>query len=558
MNRELLKKYSPFPKIDINDRKWPDNVITKSPIWCSVDLRDGNQALITPMTLSEKIDFFNLLVKIGFKEIEVGFPSAAKVEFDFLRTLVERNLIPDDVKIQVLVQAREHLIEKTFEALKGVKNPILHIYNSTSVNQRKIVFKKDKKEIIDIALNGIRWVKEYSKKTNTKVELEYSPESFTGTELQFALDICNTVVDEWNPKDDEKVIINLPATIETSTPNIYADMIEWMGRNLKRRKNILISLHTHNDRGSSVAATELALLAGADRVEGTLFGNGERTGNSDILVLALNMYSQGIDPKLDFHNINHIVESVERFNKIPIHPRHPYAGSLVYTAFSGSHQDAIKKGMEYQKQKKDNELWEVPYLPIDPADIGRTYEGIIRINSQSGKGGIAYILERYYGYQLPKEMHHEIGKIIQTIVDKTGKEISNEEIFDAFNNEYLKIDTPILFVSFNITESKDDKLKSILTIKYNGEEKILEGVGNGPIDACKEALSKLSGLPKFNINGYYEHALSSGSTSKAIAYIEVENCADYSTCFGVGIDPNIIQAAVKSLIGGVNRLIKSQ
>lgn len=556
MNHENVKKYQPYPPLQLTNRSWPDKQITQSPMWCSVDLRDGNQALITPMTLEEKLAYFKLLVNIGFKEIEVGFPSAAAVEFDFLRTLIEQQLIPEDVKIQVLVQAREHLIKRTFEALIGAKQAIVHMYNPTSTNQRKIVFKKNQAEIKEVALQGIRWIKQYAQHYSLNVQLEYSPESFTGTEIDYALDVCNAVVAEWSPTPENKLILNLPATMELATPNIYADQIEWMGRNLKHRDRITLSIHAHNDRGTAVAATELAMLAGADRVEGTLFGNGERTGNADILTLALNLYTQGVNPNLNFHDMNHVIDQVEKFNKMLVPERHPYAGSLVYTAFSGSHQDAIKKGMEYQKQKTDDPHWEVPYLPIDPADLGRSYEGIIRINSQSGKGGVAYILEEHFGYQLPKDMHPEFAKIVQAIADQTGQEVNNEQIYTAFNQEYLLINSPISFVSFEITCGLADQFSGKLVVNYNGRETELIGSGNGPIDACKNALAALPGLPAFNVAEYYEHALSKGSTSKAIAYIEIENPINYSKCFGVGIDSNIIQAAIKSLISGLNRSIK--
>ncbi|HAR64288.1 MAG: 2-isopropylmalate synthase [Candidatus Margulisiibacteriota bacterium] len=555
MNKDFLKKYRPYPKIDIPDRTWPNNSITKAPIWCSVDLRDGNQALVTPMSLEEKLEFFQTLVNTGFKEIEVGFPSSAQVEFDFLRKLITENLIPTDVRVQVLVQARRHLIEKTFEALAGSKKSILHLYNSTSTNQRKIVFQKSKQEIIDIAVQGVNWVKEFSQKTNTPVTLEYSAESFTGTEIDYALEICNAVINEWAPTPENKIIINLPATMELASPNYYADMIEWMSRRLNKRDCVILSLHTHNDRGTAIAASELGILAGADRVEGTLFGNGERTGNADVITLALNLFTQGIDPELDFYTINNIITAAEKYNKIPVHVRHPYAGDLVYTAFSGSHQDAIKKGIEYQN-KKDDPYWEVPYLPIDPADLGRSYEGIIRINSQSGKGGVAYILEKEFGYQLPKDMHPEFAKVVQAIADGTGKEVNNQDIYAAFENEYIKRKTPISFVSFDILSHQNKQLTCKLTIEVNAERKELTGIGNGPVDACKDALASIKELVQFNINEYYEHALKKGSTSEAIAYIEIENPSTFSKYFGVGIDTDIMQAAIKSMISALNRSMK--
>jgi 2-isopropylmalate synthase len=554
MKNEFIKKYKPYPKIDIQDRDWPNRTITKAPIWCSVDLRDGNQALITPMSLEEKLVYFKELLEIGFKEIEVGFPSAAQVEFDFLRKLITENLIPNNVKIQVLVQAREHLIERTFEALKGSQGNILHIYNSTAVNQRKIVFKKNKKEIIDIAVQGVKWVKEYAQKTGTDVVLEYSPESFTGTELDYAVEVCNAVIDEWVPTPDKKIIINLPATVELSMPNIYADQIEWMSKRLSNRENVILSVHTHNDRGTGVAASELALLAGAERVEGTLFGNGERTGNADIVTLALNLYSHGINPGLDFHNINKVVNLTEKHNKIPVPVRHPYAGDLVYTAFSGSHQDAIKKGFEYQKEHKD-EYWEVPYLPIDPADLGRDYEGIIRINSQSGKGGAVFVLENEVGYCLPKQMHSEFGKIIQDIADETGRELNSRDVISAFNKEYLDRDYPIKYISFGILSYKGDDVEIKLEVEYKGEMKTLSAIGNGPLDASTNAILKLVGDSEFKISYYSEHALKKTSTSEAIAFVEVENSSDQTRVFGVGIDTSITKAAVKAVINAVNRSV---
>ncbi len=542
-------KYKPYPKIDLPDRKWPDNVIAKAPLWCSVDLRDGNQALINPMNLEKKLELYNLLLEIGFKEIEVGFPSASKVEFDFLRKLVDDDLIPDDVTVQVLVQAREHLIEKTFEALKGVKKATVHLYNSTSVAQRKIVFKKEKQEIIDLALAGVDMIKKYEKDHDGEIFLEYSPESFTGTELEFAVEICNRVTQRWGISANRKVIINLPATVEMATPNIYADQIEWMGRHLDNREHILISTHTHNDRGTSVAATELALLAGADRVEGTLLANGERTGNVDIITLALNMFTQGIDPQLDFSDLPHIADVVTRVTELPIHPRHPYIGELVYTAFSGSHQDAINKGLAYQNAKEDP-FWEVPYLPIDPSDVGRTYESIIRINSQSGKGGVAYILEHDYGYVLPKKMHPEVGRIIQALSDKVGRELTNKEVFEEFYKSYFQPKEHIVFKDFSVT-TNDQKATCKLCYLYNGKEFEVSGEGNGPIDACKNALRK--NYPhKFAIASYYEHSCGDKSSAKAVAYIEITSDEVYS-CFGVGSDNDITKASVKALFSALNR-----
>jgi len=553
-------KYRPYPKIDLPNRTWPDNTITKAPIWCSVDLRDGNQALITPMNLEKKLELYNLLLDLGFKEIEVGFPSASKVEFDFLRKLVDENLIPDDVTVQVLVQAREHLIQKTFEALDGVKKATVHMYNSTSIAQRKIVFGKEKQEIIDLALEGVDLVKKYEakfleKNPQSTIFLEYSPESFTGTELEFAAEISNAVTARWGIADNRKVIINLPATVEMATPNVYADQIEWMGRHLDNRENVLISTHTHNDRGTSIAATELALLAGADRVEGTLLSNGERTGNVDLITLALNMTSQGIDSGLDFSNVDKVVEIVERATEMPTHPRHPYVGELVYTAFSGSHQDAINKGLAFQKAKaqEGDFFWEVPYLPIDPSDVGRTYEGIIRINSQSGKGGVAYILEDHYGYHLPKKMHPEIGRIVQGVTDSEGRELSVEEIKEIFDNTYFTMPQHIEFIDFAVKSetSKDGSVWCKLSYKLDGKIIEAEGRGNGPIDACKNALAQ-DYKHTFSILSYAEHSCGEKSSAKAVAYIEIEN-ENMQNYFGVGSDRDITIASVKALFSALNR-----
>jgi len=549
MNHIKKGKYRPYPKIDLPNRTWPDNAITKAPKWCSVDLRDGNQALINPMDMDKKLELFALLLKLGFKEIEVGFPSASKVEFDFLRKIVDDGLIPDDVTVQVLVQAREHLIAKTFEALKGVKKATVHLYNSTSIAQRKIVFGKSQEEIIKIALNGIDLVKKYEAEHEGEIFLEYSPESFTGTELEFAAKICNEVTHRWGINDDRKVIINLPSTVEMATPNIYADQIEWMARNLDNRENVIISTHTHNDRGTSIAATELALLAGADRVEGTLLSNGERTGNVDIITLALNMTTQGIESGLDFSDVKEVVDVVQRCTEMPTHPRHPYVGELVYTAFSGSHQDAINKGLAYQKAKEDP-FWEVPYLPMDPEDVGRTYESIIRINSQSGKGGVAYILEKNYGYQLPKSMHPEIGRIVQAVSDAKGKELSAEEVLEIFEQTYFRVEEHISLIDF--THSSNAKNSTCqLTYSYNGNTIVSTGEGNGPIDACKKALLK-DYKNKFTLSSYFEHSCGDKSSAKAVAYMEIQN-KDTLSCFGVGVDRDIATASVKALFCALNR-----
>ena len=549
MNQIPTGKYKPYPQIDLPHRKWPNNTITHAPAWCSVDLRDGNQALINPMNMDKKLELFTLLLQIGFKEIEVGFPSASKVEFDFLRRLVDDNLIPDDVTVQVLVQAREHLIKKTFEALEGVKRATVHLYNSTSVAQRKIVFAKTQEEIITLALEGVELVKKYEKIHTGKIFLEYSPESFTGTELEFAAQISNAVTDCWGISKERPVIINLPATVEMATPNIYADQIEWMAEHLDNRENVIISTHTHNDRGTSVAATELALLAGANRVEGTLLSNGERTGNVDIITLALNMTTQGLDSKLDFSNIDKVLEVVEKCTEIDTHVRHPYVGELVYTAFSGSHQDAINKGLAYQKSKEDD-FWEVPYLPIDPSDVGRTYESVIRINSQSGKGGVAYILEKNYGYHLPKTMHPEIGRIVQAVTDKEGKVLEAKEILEIFEKTYFHQKESLSFI--NATLSSKDGV-SLATIKYthDGVEIEAEGSGNGPIDACKNALRK-EYKNDFMIKSYSEHSCGDKSSAKAIAYIEIQT-KDTLSCFGVGSDNNITIASIKAMFCAINR-----
>ncbi len=549
MNQIAQGKYRPYPQIDLPNRQWPNNTITTAPAWCSVDLRDGNQALINPMSMEKKLELFTLLLKLGFKEIEVGFPSASKVEFDFLRRLVDDNLIPDDVTVQVLVQAREHLIAKTFESLQGVKKATVHLYNSTSIAQRKIVFGKTQEEITALAIEGVELVKKYEKKHNGKIFLEYSPESFTGTELAFAADISNAVTACWGISNERKVIINLPATVEMATPNIYADQIEWMAQHLDNRENVIISTHTHNDRGTSIAATELALLAGADRVEGTLLSNGERTGNVDIITLALNMTTQGVDSKLNFSDISEVLDVVERCTEMETHPRHPYVGELVYTAFSGSHQDAINKGLAYQKAKED-EFWEVPYLPIDPADVGRNYESIIRINSQSGKGGVAYILEKNYGYQLPKAMHPEIGRAVQALSDEKGKELNARDILEVFKANYFEIKEHITFIDLTLSSNKKATTCE-LTYNYNGKKIIAQGEGNGPIDACKDALMK-DYKNEFIISSYSEHSCGDKSSAKAVAYIEIQN-KDILSCFGVGTDNDIATASVKAMFSVLNR-----
>lgn len=554
-------RYKRNPVIDLKDREWPNKEIMKAPIWCSVDLRDGNQALIEPMVVEEKIEFFNLLVKLGFKEIEVGFPSASQIEYDFLRQLVERKLIPDDVTVQVLVQCREHLIERTFEALKGIKRAIVHIYNSTSALQRDVVFGKSKEEIKQIAIEGTRMVKKHIKDFDGEIILEYSPESFTGTELDYALEVCEAVQNEWQPTVDNKIIFNLPATVEMNTPNVYADQIEWMNKHFKNRETIILSVHPHNDRGTGVAATELALLAGADRVEGTLFGNGERTGNVDVLNIAYNMFSQGINPELNIENINEIIEVYERCCKMQVGMRHPYAGKLVFTAFSGSHQDAINKGIRAMKER-GNDKWEVPYLPIDPADVGRAYEPIVRINSQSGKGGVAFVMDTYFGYKLPKGMHKEFADIIQVIAEAQG-EVSPETIMEKFREEYLTYKTereyPFEFTSCKLSDVDDmpcgDTLAKI-SFKYKGEEKYVEVTGNGPIDAVKQALHTQAGV-NFKILDYTEHALGEGSNAKAAAYVNVLDLDTGKAAYGVGQSTNITRASIRAVFSALNRLARN-
>jgi 2-isopropylmalate synthase len=551
------QRYKRVPVVTYPERQWPCNEIKKAPIWCSVDLRDGNQALTEPMVVEEKIEMFELLIRLGFKEIEVGFPAASQIEYDFLRQLVERKLIPDDVVIQVLVQCREHLIKRTFEALQGVKKAIVHIYNSTSTLQRDVVFGKGREEIREIAVKGTEWVKQYMQDFDGEVVLEYSPESFTGTELDFALDICTAVQETWGATPDKKIIFNLPSTVEMNTPNVYADQIEWMNTHFKDRDSIILSVHPHNDRGTGIAATELALLAGADRVEGTLLGNGERTGNVDILTVAYNMFSHGINPELHIENIREIVDIYERCTKMEVEPRHPYAGKLVFTAFSGSHQDAINKGMQAMRDRK-NAYWEVPYLPIDPSDIGRQYEPIVRINSQSGKGGVAFVMDTFYGFKLPKGMHKEFADVIQAISEKQG-EVAPEQILDEFKSNYTEKKEPIHFRKAQITEAEDDTpFSTAARVRYtdHGVEKIFEGVGNGPIDAVQKGLEKELGI-EIRVLDYYEHALASGSGAQAASYIHLLDVKTGKATYGVGISSNITRASIRGIFSAVNRLFYS-
>jgi len=551
IDNSAISKYSPFEKINLKKRTWPSSQISKAPIWCSVDLRDGNQALIEPMGIEKKLRFFSMLVDLGFKEIEIGFPSASETEFGFVRKLIDENLIPSDVKIQVLSQAREHLIKKTFEATDGAKNVIFHLYNSTSTLQREVVFKRDKSGITKIATEGAELVQRLSEEyIKTNWQFEYSPESFTGTELDYAAEVCNSVNKIWH-KGNNKTIINLPATVELSTPNIYADQIQWMNENLENRDNIILSLHPHNDRGTAVAAAELGLMAGADRIEGTLFGNGERTGNVDIVTLGLNLFSQGINPELDFSDINKTMREVEYCNQLPVHPRHPYAGDLVFTAFSGSHQDAIKKGFNEMRKSNDTS-WRVPYLPIDPEDVGRSYEAVIRINSQSGKGGISYILEQDFGVTLPRRMQIEFSQVIQKLADDSGKELNSKEIWESFEENYLFSNSnKITYISHVVKSSKEED-KISLTIKDNNKEIIINGEGNGPIDAFINALNDYL-KTNFKVSDYHQHSRGSGSDAAAIAYIEIQNSK--ISDWGAGIDQNTTVASYKAILNCINKIL---
>ena len=548
------KRYQRVPVMNYPEREWPNKEIQKAPIWCSVDLRDGNQALVEPMVVEEKIEMFNMLVQMGFKEIEIGFPAASQIEFDFLRQLVERRLIPDDVTVQVLTQCRDHLLKRTFESIQGIPKAVVHIYNSTSTLQRDVVFHMDREEIKQIAIDGVDMVKNYMADYDGKVILEYSPESFTGTEMDFALDICNAVQRAWGPTPDNKMIINLPSTVEMTTPNVFADQIEWMSKHLENRESIVLSVHPHNDRGTGVAAAELAMLAGADRVEGTLFGNGERTGNVDILTIAYNMFSQGIDPELEIGDIKKIAEVYERCTKMHIDPRHPYAGKLVFTAFSGSHQDAINKGMHALMERK-SEIWQVPYLPIDPSDIGREYEPVVRINSQSGKGGVAFVMDSFFGFKLPRGMHKEFADVIQKIAEKQG-EVAPDQIMEEFRIEYLDRKEPYHFRKCKITdfESGDQfTTGAVVTYSDHGETKQFEGVGNGPIDAVKRGLEEELGI-SIKVLDYSEHALTSGSGAQAASYIHLMDQKTGKVTYGVGISSNITRAYLRGIFSAVNRL----
>ncbi|MDA0347702.1 MAG: 2-isopropylmalate synthase [Verrucomicrobia bacterium] len=553
MQKAPITKYQPFKGVALPDRQWPEKTIDKAPIWCSVDLRDGNQALAIPMNIEEKLEMFNLLVSVGFKQIEVGFPSASDTEYNFLRRLIEDKLIPEDVTLQVLVQAREHLIRRTFEAIKGAPRVIVHLYNSTNPLQRRVTFGLSKEEIKDIAVTGTALVRELvGTVPETEVLFQYSPESFSDTEMEFALEVCEAVFATWNPAADESIILNLPATVELATPNIHADQIEWFCRNFSKRDQIIVSLHTHNDRGTGVAATELGLMAGADRVEGTLFGNGERTGNLDIVIVALNLYSQGIDSGLDFTNLTTIRNIYERCTRMDVHDRHPYSGDLVFTAFSGSHQDAIKKGME-QMDPADGALWQVPYLLIDPKDIGRDYEAIIRINSQSGKGGVSFVLENEFGYLIPKSMGPELGNLVSNLADKLSRELTPGEILESFLNEYTKQETPLNVKAFNevarFAETREIEL--VADLSWNGQDKKIQGRGNGPINAFCNGLGA-NELKHFHLVSFSEHSIGLGSGTKAAAYVQIQKY-NAGLFWGIGVDNDIELASLKALVSAINR-----
>ena len=549
MLRDPSTKYRAFTPIDLRDRTWPNKVIETPPTWCSVDLRDGNQALIEPMDAARKRRMFDMLLKVGFKEIEVGFPAASQTDLDFVREIIEHNLIPDDVTIQVLTQARPELIARTYEALAGARRAIVHVYNSTSVAQRRVVFRLDRAGVIDIAVRGATEVREHAlRRRDTEWVFQYSPESFTGTELDFAVEICDAVNAVWEPTPQNKSILNLPATVEVATANVYADQIEFFSRHVAKRDSVILSVHPHNDRGTAVAAAELGVMAGAERVEGTLFGNGERTGNVDIVSLALNLYTQGIDPKLDFSNINEAARCAEACNQLPIHPRHPYVGDLVFTAFSGSHQDAIKKGLA---ARAPEDSWDVPYLPIDPADLGRSYESIIRVNSQSGKGGVAYLLERDYQLVMPRRLQIEFSQVVQAAADSTGKELTSQELWELFSSEYLQPRRPFVYRSHQLAASTDgaDSERLALQIERDGRLETLHGQGSGPIDAAVNAV----GL-NFDVLSYEEHSRGQGSAAQAVCYIEITT-RSRRTLFGAGMHPNIITASLLAVLSAANRAI---
>lgn len=546
-------KYRPYPTMNMPNRKWPDNVIKKAPIWCSVDLRDGNQSLEIPMSLEEKIEFFKFLVKTGFKEIEIGFPAASDTEFEFARYLIENNMIPDDVTVQVLTQSRPHIIKKTFQALRGVRRAIVHLYNSTSTLQRDVVFNASMEQTTALAVAGAKLLQEEAdKQPESEFVFQYSPESFTGTETPYAVEICNAVIDVWKPTPDKKIIINLPSTVEMATANVYADQIEYCCEHLKCRDSIIVSLHAHNDRGLAIAETEFGIMAGADRVEGTLFGNGERTGNTDIMTVAMNLFTQGIDPELDFSNIDEAVETYEKYTRMTVHPRHPYAGALVYTAFSGSHQDAIRKGMERMKEHPDR--WEVPYLHIDPKDVGRTYDPIVRINSQSGKGGVAFILEQNFGLYLPKAFQQHFSLVITKLSDVNHKDVEPKVIFDQFNKEYVNITEPVKLISYKETATGNDEEVAVeAKITDNGMEKTINGVGNGVIDAFCHAMVKYIGT-NFEIVNYSEHSMEYGTKSRAISYIQLSTDKG-GVFYGAGISSNITESSLRAVVSAANKIL---
>ena len=546
-------KYRPYPTMNMPNRKWPDAVIKKAPIWCSVDLRDGNQSLEIPMSLEEKIEFFKFLVKTGFKEIEIGFPAASDTEFEFARYLIENNMIPDDVTVQVLTQSRPHIIKKTFQALRGVRRAIVHLYNSTSTLQRDVVFNASMEQTTALAVAGAKLLQEEAdKQPESEFVFQYSPESFTGTETPYAVEICNAVIDVWKPTPDKKIIINLPSTVEMATANVYADQIEYCCENLKCRDSIIVSLHAHNDRGLAIAETEFGIMAGADRVEGTLFGNGERTGNTDIMTVAMNLFTQGIDPELDFSNIDEAVETYEKYTRMTVHPRHPYAGSLVYTAFSGSHQDAIRKGMERMKEHPDR--WEVPYLHIDPKDVGRTYDPIVRINSQSGKGGVAFILEQNFGLYLPKAFQQHFSLVITKLSDVNHKDVEPQVIFDQFNKEYVNITEPVKLISYKETATGNEEEVAVeAKITDNGIEKTINGVGNGVIDAFCHAMVKYIGI-NFEIVNYSEHSMEYGTKSRAISYIQLSTDKG-GVFYGAGISSNITESSLRAVVSAANKIL---
>jgi 2-isopropylmalate synthase len=542
-----FRKYKPYETVPLQDRTWPDTVVTTAPIWCSTDLRDGNQALVSPMDAARKRRFFDLLVALGFKEIEVGFPAASATDFDFVRELVDENLIPDDVTLAVLTQARPELIERTFEAVEGAPRAIVHLYNSTSVTQRRVVFRLEKNGITELAVRGTELCRRLAEKTSTHVMFEYSPESFHHTELDYALEICEAVAAEWAPTSDEKMIVNLPTTVEQFPPNVYADRIEWFGRNFSRRDAAILSVHPHNDRGTAVATAELGLMAGAERVEGTLFGNGERTGNVDVITLALNLLTQGVDPKLDLSQLDEARRIVEECNELPVHPRHPWVGELVYTAFSGSHQDAIKKGM-YAWQRSGSEQWDVPYLPIDPKDVGRSYEAIIRVNSQSGKGGVAYLLQDRYGLDLPRGLQVEFAQQVQAITDLQGGELAAQELWELFRERYLEVPQTYELLGFS-HESGDNGSRISARLRNGNGDVVVEGEGNGPIAALVHAFDRLGVV--ISVLDYHEHALSTGEDATAAAYIEAEVGGE--VVWGVAVHPSIVTASLRAVVNAVNR-----